>query len=165
MCCPRHATAVRTYALCPGGLGGAIGAAAASAFPVGVRSVLLAGEPPEIMAPALIAASTGLVVYSRAVAESLLSRVTGVATADVPLLGRLLSPREVQVLTLLCRGCTDRETATSLGISARTIHRHVANILNKMGARNRCQAVARFAVFTAGQVLDIWGEAAKGETA
>ena len=54
-----------------------------------------------------------------------------------------LSQRERQVLDLLARGARDREIAEQLVIAERTVKKHVQNILRKLHARNRTEAVAR----------------------
>ena len=51
-----------------------------------------------------------------------------------------LSAREREVLTLVANGLTDREVGEALGISPRTVGRHVGNILDKLGVRNRAEA-------------------------
>ena len=53
-----------------------------------------------------------------------------------------LSPRERQVLRLLTQRATDREIATALSISPRTVMHHVSSILAKLGASNRREAAA-----------------------
>ncbi|WP_432874624.1 helix-turn-helix transcriptional regulator [Kribbella sp. CA-245084] len=53
-----------------------------------------------------------------------------------------LTAREAEVLTLLSRGCTDREIAVTLVISIRTVGVHVSHILQKLGAANRIEAAA-----------------------
>ena len=53
-----------------------------------------------------------------------------------------LTSREVEVLTLLARGYTNREIAASLVISAKTASVHVSHILRKLGAPNRLEAAA-----------------------
>ena len=53
-----------------------------------------------------------------------------------------LSARQVQVLTAIRSGRTNREIAVQLGISLSTVNRHVENILQKLPARNRAQAAA-----------------------
>ena len=54
-----------------------------------------------------------------------------------------LTFREFTVLDLVRSGATDKELAATLGISASTGSKHVSNILAKMNAASRTQAVAR----------------------
>jgi pimeloyl-ACP methyl ester carboxylesterase/DNA-binding CsgD family transcriptional regulator len=53
-----------------------------------------------------------------------------------------LSPRELEVLTLVALGLGDEEIATQLVLSPHTVHRHVANIRRKLGQPSRAAAVA-----------------------
>jgi predicted ATPase/DNA-binding CsgD family transcriptional regulator len=55
-----------------------------------------------------------------------------------------LTDRERRVLRLLAQGLSNREIATELAISVRTIENHVAHILAKLGVASRTEA-ARFA--------------------
>src|SRR5581483_3795616 len=52
-----------------------------------------------------------------------------------------LTSREQEVLRLLAEGMKDREIAAALGISVRTAEKHVENILRKLRARTRFDAV------------------------
>ncbi|HET9495270.1 MAG TPA: LuxR C-terminal-related transcriptional regulator [Chloroflexia bacterium] len=54
-----------------------------------------------------------------------------------------LSQREEEVLALLAAGLTNREIAERLVISAETAKKHVGNICDKLGVRNRTEAAAR----------------------
>jgi predicted ATPase/DNA-binding CsgD family transcriptional regulator len=54
----------------------------------------------------------------------------------------LLTAREREVLRLLAEGRSDREIGTILYIGTRTVEFHVANILGKLGAAHRREAVA-----------------------
>jgi HD-GYP domain-containing protein (c-di-GMP phosphodiesterase class II) len=56
-----------------------------------------------------------------------------------------LTAREVEVLRLLARGLTNKETARRLDISPKTVGRHVESIYSKIGASTRA-AAALFAV-------------------
>jgi DNA-binding NarL/FixJ family response regulator len=58
--------------------------------------------------------------------------------------GTNLSDREQQVLRLVADGLTDREVGEALGISPRTVGRHVGNILDKLGVRNRAEAARHY---------------------
>ena len=52
-----------------------------------------------------------------------------------------LTPREREVLVLLAQGMTDREIATALFLSTRTVNVHVSNILSRLGVPSRRDAV------------------------
>jgi DNA-binding NarL/FixJ family response regulator len=52
-----------------------------------------------------------------------------------------LSPREREVLLELSKGHSNAEIAASLTISAETVKSHVAEVLRKLGLRDRIQAV------------------------
>ena len=53
-----------------------------------------------------------------------------------------LSPREVEVLRHLAAGRTNREIADTLGISERTVDRHVSNVYTKLDLSTRAAATA-----------------------
>lgn len=48
-----------------------------------------------------------------------------------------LTPREVEVLTLLGSGATNREIAARLGIAAKTVGNHVEHVYTKIGVSTR----------------------------
>ena len=52
-----------------------------------------------------------------------------------------LTPREAEVLGLMAAAYTNREIAEALGTAEGTVKIHVSNILSKLGARDRTQAV------------------------
>lgn len=54
-----------------------------------------------------------------------------------------LTPRELDVLTLLASGMSNKSIALRLGISDQTVKFHVAAICGKLGATNRTDAVRR----------------------
>lgn len=69
-------------------------------------------------------------------------RGRGSVAGDTDLMN--LSPRENDVLAMLADGLTDREIATALTISPRTVETHVSNILHKLSVRNRAEAAQRY---------------------
>jgi DNA-binding NarL/FixJ family response regulator len=54
-----------------------------------------------------------------------------------------LSEREVEILRLLGQSLTNREIALKLSLAEGTVKNYVTNILQKIGARDRTQAVLR----------------------
>jgi DNA-binding NarL/FixJ family response regulator len=52
-----------------------------------------------------------------------------------------LTPREVQVLSLVARGLGNKEVGDVLGTASGTIKMHVQSILSKLGAKDRTHAV------------------------
>ncbi|MGH9371907.1 MAG: response regulator [Vicinamibacterales bacterium] len=55
---------------------------------------------------------------------------------------RSLTARELMVLRLMASGLSNRDIASALAITERTVKFHVTAILNRLGADNRTQAVA-----------------------
>jgi DNA-binding NarL/FixJ family response regulator len=55
---------------------------------------------------------------------------------------RRLTAREREVLALVERGLSNKEIARRLSIALPTVKNHVHNILGKLEARGRCEAIA-----------------------
>jgi DNA-binding NarL/FixJ family response regulator len=71
-------------------------------------------------------------------------------SAEARLVGSL-TPRELEVLRLLARGLTNLAIANALVVREGTVKYHVKNILRKLGATSRADAVSRFVRGTAEQ--------------
>jgi DNA-binding NarL/FixJ family response regulator len=54
-----------------------------------------------------------------------------------------LSERERQVLSLVAQGATNKQIATDLVISVRTVEAHIGNAMAKLQARSRAEAITR----------------------
>lgn len=52
-----------------------------------------------------------------------------------------LSPREGEVLALICEGLANAEIAARLGIRDKTVRNHVSNLFDKLGVWTRAQAI------------------------
>ena len=59
--------------------------------------------------------------------------------------GEILTPRELEVLKLIAEAHTSKEIADTLVISIKTVERHRANILEKLGMRDRVE-LTRYAI-------------------
>lgn len=70
------------------------------------------------------------------------SRVADAPT-PTPFAAAALTPRELGVLEWLAAGKTDRDIAAILGISPRTVQKHLQRIYEKLGVETRTAAVMR----------------------
>jgi DNA-binding CsgD family transcriptional regulator len=68
-----------------------------------------------------------------------LDELTGTPASETP---GGLSPREVEILTLVAKGKSNREIGSDLVISERTVARHVSNIFAKLDVTSRTAASA-----------------------
>jgi NarL family two-component system response regulator LiaR len=63
-------------------------------------------------------------------------------TLNQPQLDALgITPRELEILTLIAQGLSNREIATRLFVSENTVKTHCSRAFDKLGARRRTQAV------------------------
>jgi DNA-binding NarL/FixJ family response regulator len=67
------------------------------------------------------------------------------ARQDLPLREDPLSPREQEVVKLVAEGYTNKQIAETLVISEKTVERHRANVLDKLGMRDRVE-LTRYAI-------------------
>jgi LuxR family transcriptional regulator, regulator of acetate metabolism len=86
--------------------------------------------------------------------DASVASANGDAAPDVPVeaaeLDELLTPRELEVLRLMARGNTNLAIAQTLVVAEGTVKYHVKNVLRKLRAANRADAVARYERMTAG---------------
>ena len=110
----------------------------AEALRAGVRAVL----PPDASAAEILAAiqaaAAGMALIDPADLEVLIGRGNPAASGEVatPLTGR-----ELEVLRMLADGAANKTIAWKLGISEHTVKFHVAQILAKLNAGTRTEAV------------------------
>jgi DNA-binding CsgD family transcriptional regulator len=81
-------------------------------------------------------------VFERLGAAPELARLDSLGTRATPPHRHGLTRRELQVLRLVAAGKTNKAIATGLGLSERTIDRHVSNILTKLDVPSRAAATA-----------------------
>jgi DNA-binding NarL/FixJ family response regulator len=105
------------------------------AIEAGATGYLLKDAPRTELLRAVRAAARGEAVLSPSVATRLLGQVR--APAREP-----LSNRELDVLALVARGTSNRDTATRLFISEATVKTHLLHIYAKLGVNDRAAAVA-----------------------
>lgn len=88
------------------------------------------------LAAAIRQAYAGQAVLAPALAHALVA-----INDQPPKLGANLSARELEVLRLMVSGRSNEHIAAHLAISRNTVRHHVHNILTKLGAVNRTEAV------------------------
>jgi DNA-binding NarL/FixJ family response regulator len=96
---------------------------------------------PESLAAAVQAAAGGAGVLAPDLLGSLLRGVTAESVNGRPALARL-TEREQQVLALIAKGHPTREVALELSYSERTVKNVLHDVVTKLNARSRSQAVA-----------------------
>jgi DNA-binding NarL/FixJ family response regulator len=109
------------------------------ALRAGASGFLLKRTPPDdIIAAIRTVAGSESLLFPEAIRALALSHVTEQSTG---LDEFQLTEREQEVLRLMARGLSNAEIATELILGVQTIKTHVANLLSKLGARDRTQAV------------------------
>jgi DNA-binding NarL/FixJ family response regulator len=105
------------------------------AVEAGATGYLLKDTPRADLLRAVRAAHRGEAVLSPAVAGRLMGQVRGPEP-------EVLSARELEVLTLVAAGSTNRDAAQKLFISEATVKTHLLHIYAKLDVRDRASAVA-----------------------
>ena len=113
----------------------------------GAVGYLLKDVPSEHLAEAIRAATRGEAFIHPSVTRKVVAEFTRLTERErvrreQPLV-EPLSPREMEVLALLAEGLSNQEIAERLTIARGTAKNHVGNILSKLDARDRTQAVLR----------------------
>jgi DNA-binding NarL/FixJ family response regulator len=112
------------------------------ALHAGARSYLTKDADHTEIAKALHAAAGGLTVFDPRVHATLLAATAAPARpepAAPPPDG--LTPRELEILSLIARGMTNPEIAAQLFLSNHTIKTHISRIFAKTGSRDRAAAI------------------------
>lgn len=114
------------------------------ALRAGASGFLLKNTPPEQLADAVRLVSRGNSLIAPEVTRSLIEAFVRMPTPATPppeSIHAVLSPREIEVMTLLARGLSNAEIAQALVISEPTAKTHVGHILAKLNLRDRAQAI------------------------
>jgi DNA-binding NarL/FixJ family response regulator len=112
------------------------------ALRAGASGFLLKDVLPEdlIAAVRVVAAGDGLI--APAITKRLIEQFARMAPPSALPEGLSeLTPRELEVLTLVARGLSNSELAAELVISEATVKTHVKRVFSKLGVRDRVQAV------------------------
>jgi DNA-binding NarL/FixJ family response regulator len=112
------------------------------AMRAGASGFLLKDAPREQLVTAIRTVARGEALLAPAITRRLIERfVDRPAPAEATPALAELSARELEVLRLVARGLSNGEIADELVIGEATVKTHVANVLRKLGLRDRVQAV------------------------
>ena len=103
----------------------------ARALQAGAKAYILKDIAAEALIACIRDVLAGKTYLAPTAAAKLAERVTQVQ----------LTPRELAALRLLANGESNKEIATSLGISERTVKTHLAHLFEKLGVTSRTEAV------------------------
>ena len=117
--------------------------AVVAAMRAGARGYVVKGAGREDLLHAIRTVAAGGAVFSPTVADRLGRYFTGLATGGGRDAFPQLTGREVEVLDLVARGLENRRIARELHLSDKTVRNHVSNVLAKLGAAERSEAIAR----------------------
>ena len=111
-----------------------------AALKAGARGFLLKDAGPELLSEAIRAAAAGDALIAPSVTGRLLHEFAEPPAPKAPTQpSEALTEREEEVLLAVARGRTNAEISAELFISLSTVKTHVANLMNKLSARNRVE--------------------------
>jgi DNA-binding NarL/FixJ family response regulator len=112
----------------------------------GAVGYVLKDEALEVLVPAVRAAARGESWLSPAVASQVVHAAVGQNVAEtsssrLKVHHNLLTPCELNVLSLLARGLDNAAIAQRLVITKRTVQNHISNVYGKLGVTSRTEAM------------------------
>jgi DNA-binding NarL/FixJ family response regulator/class 3 adenylate cyclase len=114
------------------------------ALRIGASGFLLKDTPADRLLDAVRVAAAGDALLAPSITRRLIEQFTHAArpaASTLPAAVAELTSRELDVLRLVARGLSNAEIANELTLGENTIRTHVAHLLNKLGLRDRVQAV------------------------
>lgn len=105
-----------------------------AAVEAGAAGYLLKDAPPDELLPAVRAAAAGETALAPAVAARLMQRLRSPRPT--------LSPRELEVLTLVGQGLSNTQIAERLVVTEATVKSHLVHVFTKLDVASRTAAVA-----------------------
>lgn len=106
----------------------------------GAQGYVLKAVEPEQLISMLRGLRRGETPISPSLTRRIISSYTSRAVNRTGLVEEL-TPREREILAMVAQGATNKEVARALFISENTVKNHLRNIMGKLHAKNRAQAV------------------------
>jgi DNA-binding NarL/FixJ family response regulator len=114
-----------------------------AAMRAGARGYLLKGADEEEILHAVRAVARGEAIFGPALATRIADYFAAPAPAAVPEAFTGLTAREREILTLIAQGMSNTAIAARLFLSHKTVRNHVSNVLTKLQAADRAEAIIR----------------------
>jgi DNA-binding NarL/FixJ family response regulator len=111
------------------------------ALSAGASGFVLKDDPPEQLIAAIRTVAAGEALLSPAVTKRVISQFTRAPRPAAPRGLDELTERELEVFRLIASGLSNAEIGQELFISDTTVKTHVTRVLQKLGLRDRVQAV------------------------
>jgi DNA-binding NarL/FixJ family response regulator len=111
------------------------------ALRAGASGFVLKDDPPEQLLSAIRTVAAGDGLLSPAVTKRVIEQFSRIARPTPPPELGELTARELDVFRLIARGLSNAEIGQELYISDTTVKTHITHILQKLGLRDRVQAV------------------------
>ena len=111
------------------------------ALQAGASGFVLKDDPPEHLIAAIRTVAAGDALLSPTVTKRVIKQFTQIPRHDPPKALEDLTAREHEVFRLIAQGLSNGEIGMELHISDTTVKTHVTRVLQKLGLRDRVQAV------------------------
>jgi DNA-binding NarL/FixJ family response regulator len=107
----------------------------------GASGFVLKDDPPEQLVAAVRTVAGGDALLSPAVTRQVIRQFTRMNRQERPAAYESLTTRELDVFRLITEGLSNAEIGGRLFISGTTVKTHVTRLLQKLGVRDRAQAI------------------------
>ena len=111
------------------------------ALRLGASGFVLKDDPPEQLIAAIRTVAAGEALLSPAITKRVIKQFTRIPRPTPPKEFEELTTREQEVFRLIAGGLSNTEIGSALFISDTTVKTHITHILQKLGLRDRVQAV------------------------
>jgi DNA-binding NarL/FixJ family response regulator len=111
------------------------------ALSAGASGFVLKDDPPEQLISAIHTVAAGNALLSPSVTKRVIRQFARMPRPEPPPGVDQLTERERDVFRLIVEGCSNAEIGARLFISDTTVKTHVTHVLQKLGLRDRVQAV------------------------
>jgi DNA-binding NarL/FixJ family response regulator len=111
------------------------------ALRAGASGFVLKDDPPEQLLAAVRTIAAGEALLSPAVTRTVIAHFTRGHRSPAPDAMHTLTTRELDVFRLIAQGLSNAEIGRHLFISETTVKTHVTRLLQKLGLRDRAQAI------------------------